>query len=104
MTRATSLSLETVMPYLPITTRKERIAALDEAIKRGSGIVAFARCMGVTHQAVYRWRNRGWVPLERAITIDATFNIERDRLIAPRIAWALATPHASSTREAEHDL
>ncbi|MCR9178883.1 MAG: helix-turn-helix domain-containing protein [Erythrobacteraceae bacterium] len=87
-----------------IPTRRERIAALDEAIKRGGGIVAFSRRMGVTHQAIYSWRKRGWVPLERAIAIDATFNVERDRLIAPRLAWALATPHASFTRGAEHDL
>ncbi len=89
---------------ISVTTPEERIAALDEAIKRGGGIVAFSRRMGVTHQAIYSWRKRGWVPLERAIAIDATFNVERDRLIAPRLAWALATPIASIIRGAEHDL
>lgn len=87
-----------------VTTPEERIAALDEAIKRGGGIVAFSRRMGVTHQAIYSWRKRGWVPLERALAIEAIFGISRERLIAPRLAWALATLHASFTREAEHDL
>jgi transposase-like protein len=91
------------VPLVSITTPAERIAALDEVIKRGGGIVAFSRRMGVTHQAIYRWKKRGWVPLERAVAIDATFNVERDRLIAPRLAWALATPIASIMGGTEHD-
>jgi hypothetical protein len=74
-----------------VTTRKERIASLDKAIKRGGGIVAFSRRMGVTHQAVYRWRNRGWVPLERAITIDA---IQHRARWADRTAARMGACHA----------
>lgn len=85
-----------------IPTRRERIAALDEAIKRGGDIVAFARRIGVTHQAVYRWKKRGWTPLDRALAIEAVFGIDRNRLIEPRLAYALATPSASSMGGTEH--
>jgi transposase-like protein len=76
------------------TTPEQRIAALDEAVMRGGGILKFARTLGITHQAVYHWRRRGWVPLERAITIHAIFKVERDNLIEPRLANALAA-HAA---------
>lgn len=74
--------------------RERRIAAIDQAIKRAGGIVKFARTLGITHQAVYHWRRRGSVPLERAITIQAIFKVERDALIEPRLANALAA-HAA---------
>ena len=45
-----------------MTTKEERLAALDRAVELGGGIVRFARAMNVTHQAVYNWRRRGWVP------------------------------------------
>lgn len=86
-----------------IPTRRERMAALDEAIKRGGGIVAFARRMGVRHQAVYGWKKRGWTPLDRALAMEAIFGIDRNRLIEPRLAFALATPSASIMGGTEHD-
>ena len=43
-------------------------AALESAIKRAGGILAFARDLGVTHQAVSAWRKRGHVPFDRATT------------------------------------
>lgn len=87
-----------------IPTRKERIAALDEAVKRGGGIVAFARRMGVSHQAVYHWKKMGWTPLLRALAIEAMFGIDRNLLMEPGIVHALATPSASIVGGTEHDL
>jgi hypothetical protein len=72
----------------------QRIEAIDEAITKGGGIIKFAKAMGVTHQAVYNWRKRGWVPPERAVIIEAIFKIERDRLMNPNLVRALNTPAA----------
>lgn len=91
------------VPLVSVTTPEERMAALDEAIKRGGGIVAFARRMGVTHQAVYYWKEREWTPLDRALAIEAIFGIDRNLLMEPRLAHALATPNASIMGGTEHD-
>ena len=77
-----------------MTTKQTRIAALDEAVRRAGGIVKFSKAMGVTHQAVYHWRKRGWVPLERAIVIDTIFKVDRDSLINPQLAQALSNDAA----------
>jgi transposase-like protein len=72
-----------------MSTKEDRVAAIDEAVKRGGGIVAFSRRMGVTHQAIYNWRNRGWAPLQRAIAIEAIFGINRYETMEPSAARAL---------------
>jgi transposase-like protein len=77
-----------------MTTKEERIAAIDLAIERGGGIVRFARGMNVTHQAVYNWRKRGWVPPERAVVIEAVFGVQRDRMMNPDLVRAVNTPAA----------
>lgn len=74
--------------------KAERVAAIDEAIDKADGIVRFSRAMGVTHQAVYSWRKRGWVPPDKAVVIEAIFKIHRDRLMNPDLVRALNTPIA----------
>jgi transposase-like protein len=76
------------------TTKQTRVAAINEAIERAGGIMALARAVGVTHQAIYDWRKRGAVPLPRAVVIAALFKIERDQLIDPKIANAIAVQDA----------
>ncbi len=79
-----------------MSTKESRVAAIDEAIKRGGGIVAFSKAMGVTHQAIYNWRNRGWAPLERAIAIEAVFGINRYETLDPSAARVLiASPDSN---------
>lgn len=75
-----------------MTTKEERIAAIDLAIKRGGGIVKFCQRMNVSHQAVYNWRKRGWVPPERALVIEAVFGIERSQLMNPDLVRAVSGP------------
>jgi transposase-like protein len=77
-----------------IDNREDFLAAMDEAVQKGGGIVAFARRMGVTHQAIYHWRRRGWAPVERAVAIEAVFGIDRNRLMEPSLAQALSSPRA----------
>lgn len=69
-----------------------RREALETAITRAGGIIAFSKAMGVTHQAVTAWRRRGYVPLQRAATIEASFGIDRAQLVAPEIASLLTSP------------
>lgn len=75
-----------------MTTKDERIAALDLAIERGGGIVKFTKSMGVTHQAIYAWRKRGWVPPERAVVIESIFGIDRNQLMNPDLVRAVSAP------------
>lgn len=74
------------------TTKDSRIAALDIAVERGGGIVRFARSMGVTHQAIYHWKRRGWVPADRAAVIESVFGIAREELMEPALAALLRKP------------
>jgi hypothetical protein len=76
------------------TTKEERISAIDLAIERGGGIVRFAKSMGVTHQAVYAWKRRGWAPLEKAIVMETVFGIPRIDFMNPDLARAISTPSA----------
>lgn len=71
------------------TTKEDRIAALDLAIERGGGILKFCQRMNVTHQAVYGWRKRGWVPVERAVVLESIFGIDRNQLMNPDLVRAL---------------
>lgn len=75
-----------------MTTKEERIAALDLAIERAGGIIRFTKAMGVSHQAIYSWRKRGWVPPERALVIEAVFGIERSQLMNPDLVRAVSGP------------
>ena len=75
-----------------MTTKEQRIAALDLAIERGGGIIQFCRKLNVTHQAVYSWKARGWVPPERAVAIEAVFDIPRTDMMNPDLVRALSTP------------
>jgi transposase-like protein len=77
-----------------MTTKQERIAAIDLAIERGGGIVRFAKSMGVTHQAVYAWKRRGWAPLEKSIVMEAVFGIPRADFMNPDLVRTLNTPSA----------
>jgi hypothetical protein len=51
------------------------IECLNVAIKRAGGIVPFTQEMGVSHQVVYQWRKRGYVPAERALIIAKKYGL-----------------------------
>ena len=67
----------------------ERFPALREAIDKVGGIVKFAAALGVTHQAVYAWFSKGWMPLERAVVVERLSGVDRLKLVKPSIAQAL---------------
>jgi DNA-binding transcriptional regulator YdaS (Cro superfamily) len=68
--------------------------AIREAINRAGGVFKFAKAMGVTHQAVYYWLKRGFVPPERAVAIEAIFKVDRNRTMDPALVEVLNTPVA----------
>lgn len=72
-----------------MTTKETRVAAIDRAIERGGGIVRFSAGMGVTHQAIYSWKRRGWMPLDKALIVEHMFGIPRAETVNPDIAKAL---------------
>ena len=56
------------------------------AISQAGGQVQLAERLGVTQQAVSVWLRRGWVPVRRALEIEAEFGIPRAKLISKRLA------------------
>lgn len=63
----------------------EEVTGVAEAIRVAGSQSALARTLGVRQQAVSVWEKRGYVPLRRALEIEAQFGVPRARLINPRI-------------------
>lgn len=80
-----------------MSTKEDRVRALKEAIQRGGGIIKFAKSMGVSHQAVYNWMRRGWVPLDRAVSIEAVFGVPSESIMDPSVRRALDLKAATSS-------
>lgn len=62
---------------------------LNRAIAAGGGIIAFARAMGVTHQAVYHWKKRGYVPFDKAAKVQNLFGEPMLDLVREDVAAVL---------------
>ena len=72
-------------------TVDNRRAAIDAAIKLAGGIQPFCSAMGVTHQAVYSWAKKGYVPAKRAVDMERLgFAIVAD-VVDPAVAAAFAS-------------
>jgi|JI10StandDraft_1071094.scaffolds.fasta_scaffold1448461_1 hypothetical protein len=69
--------------------------ALRAAINAGGGIVMFAKTLGVKHQAVYHWQNKGYVPFERAAEIERRWGIPHRLLVKRSVVQALDTVNAA---------
>lgn len=61
-------------------------SGIDRAIEAAGGALALARLLKVTHQAVYEWKKRGWVPPERALQLKDRFKIPVSKLVNPKLA------------------
>lgn len=62
---------------------------IDRAIEKAGGIVAFCRDMGVTHQAVYDWKRRGWAPPLRAKHMQDLYGVPAGDTVDPRLVSLL---------------
>ena len=73
-------------------TTSARVEALQTAIDRAGGLLAFCEKLNVSHQAVAGWRKRGYVPPLRAVAIENRFGVERTALVHPDVVAAITTP------------
>ena len=73
-------------------SKEQRIQAIETAVDRGGGIVRFAKALGVTHQAVYSWKKRGWAPADKALIMETLFSVPRADTMDPRLVVVFATP------------
>ena len=69
-----------------MSTRELRLYHLQRAIDDMGGVKQFARDYGVTHQAIYLWRKKGVVPLDRAVAIERKQGIAAMNLVDPKLA------------------
>ena len=70
-------------------------SGIADALKQAGNQVALAERLGVSPQAVSIWLRRGWVPVRRALEIEAQFGIPRARLISPRLADLVDLPESA---------
>lgn len=47
--------------------------------------------LGVSQAAVSKWYKRGYMPMSRAIEVEALYGIPRQKTMDPRVVQALAT-------------
>lgn len=65
---------------------KERINYVEKAAFQEASVSHFARRLGVSQAAAWKWVKRGWVPLRRAQEMEALYGIDRKLLMNPFIA------------------
>jgi len=58
---------------------------LRRAVDFADGVPRFAHALGVSHQVVYQWLRRGWVPPKRAAQISALYGVPAAELINPAL-------------------
>ena len=67
------------------------MTGIKKAIEKAGGANALATKLGVTHQAIYTWVRRGWVPAQRALQIEIIYDVPRGDLFKPELAALLAS-------------
>ena len=67
------------------------MTGIKKAIEMAGGANALATKLGVTHQAIYTWVRRGWVPAQRALQIEIIYDVPRGDLFKPELAALLAS-------------
>lgn len=65
---------------------KQKQNGVERAIKKAGSQDKLADRLGVSQQVISKWKHRGYVPLNRAVEIEAQYGIKRAQLINPRIA------------------
>lgn len=67
-----------------------QIEILNATIRDNGGIIAFAQDMGVSHQVIYQWKKRGYVPMDRALIIQNKYGVDHKTMVRSDIAQLLA--------------
>lgn len=76
---------------------KRRRLAIATLIRRAGGVKPLAEAMGISTQAVYNWRLRGWVPADKALRCEELYETPREELVRPALAALLSTPYKPAT-------
>jgi DNA-binding transcriptional regulator YdaS (Cro superfamily) len=58
---------------------------VSEAIDAAGGQAQLAKVIGCTQQNVSAWKQRGFVPVEHLVAVEAATGVPRTRLIKPQI-------------------
>ncbi len=67
------------------------MTGIEKAIDMAGGANPLAHTLGVSHQAVYVWLRKGWVPAQRALEIEKLFDIPRAELFKPELTALFAS-------------
>jgi len=70
------------------------VTGIKRAVEQAGGAAKLGAALGVSHQAVYVWIRRGWVPNDRAVQIEQLYSIPRADLLNPQILQLIATQTA----------
>ena len=78
--------------------KRKLTPALDQSRKALEALVVVAHSqeklgakLGVSQAAVSKWLKRGYLPMARAIEVEALYGIPRQNIMNPRVVEALAT-------------
>ena len=67
------------------------MTGIKKAVDLAGGANQLALKLDVTHQAIYVWLRKGWVPSQRALQIEHLFDIPRVELFKPELAALLTS-------------
>lgn len=70
-------------------TAEPQKTGIDEVVALAGSQQAVADKCGVSQQAVQQWVARGFVPLGRAVELEAQYGVSRERLVDPRVVGLL---------------
>lgn len=66
------------------------ITPLDHLVEQAGGALTLARTLGVTHQAMYPWIKRGWLPTNRALQASSIYGVPHTDLMDPLLQERLS--------------
>lgn len=73
----------------PTERQPMKINPVDELFAKAGGTKALAAELGVSRQALYLWRTRGYVPAGRLVQIERLYGIPRRKLANPLLLVAV---------------
>lgn len=65
---------------------EKKLTGIQQVVKKMGNQTELAKLLGVSQQVVSKWERQGFVPVRRALEIEAQFGIHRHRLINPRLS------------------
>lgn len=69
-----------------MSTDPHSLPGVDALIARAGGARALARALGISHQAIYKWQRKGYVPSSRVLEFERVYGVPREHLLRPDLA------------------